>query len=515
MFTFYFAGHDFEYECLNALRMFDLNTEFEIKDESELHNNKGLGLLTSLNEIIGDNGDVSEESYVVREGSAAALTEYVAEARLYMDDVLLHEAQISSKDIILETKNDKKLKKTIVSKSIHNVLKSYYKVKTDYGILTGVRPVKILFTAKKSGKSADEINRIFEDTYELSQDRIKLLWEVADIEEKYIDENLRMKNYDLYIGIPFCPSKCSYCSFTSFVNCRSEAVEKYLRTLSYEIEKTIETALEHKLKLNTVYFGGGTPSVLNENQIDNIFASLKKYYDLSKLKEITFEAGRPDTITQKKLECLRENLVSRISINPQTMNQTTLDAIGRKHTVGDITDKYNLARKMCFNSINMDIILGLPGENERDVLKTIDEIIDLRPDNITVHALAYKSKSALTRESSEHLSEYNLLKKMQRIVEDRCLNSGYKPYYMYRQKNIKGNLENVGYTLPGKECIYNIEIIEECETILACGCGVSSKIMINGERHEPLHGFKSLEDYNARIEETIEKKKRLMEIRNM
>lgn len=492
MFSFYFVGHNYEYELRNELRLFDLNTEYEIKYESLIKNNKGLGLFSSL-EIKDD--------------------EFSGYAKLYNNNELLFESNYSSKDIVLEKENEKKLKKTLIVKSMHRVMKEYYKIIPDYGILTGVRPVKIIFVARDSGKSDEEIKYILENTYEVSVDKVKLLLEVSKTEEIYINKNINKENYNLYIGIPFCPSKCSFCSFTSYVGCNDFQIEKYLDTLLYEIENTIEFAQINKLKLNSIYVGGGTPSVLNENQIDRIFDVIKKYYDLSKIKEITFEAGRPDTITRQKLLCLRNNFVNRISINPQTMKQDTLKTIKREHSVDDIREKYNLARSIGFNYINMDIILGLPYENEKDAEYTIDEIIKLYPENITVHSLSYKTGSALRQQNDQQLlNEYALLSKMHDIVDKKCLNCGYKPYYLYRQKNIKGNLENIGYTVDDKECIYNIAIIEEIETILACGAGVSSKILTENNRHEPVYNFKGLEEYSLRIDETLGKKKRLLGI---
>ncbi len=492
MFVFCFAGHNFEYESRNCLRIFDLNVDYQIKKYDEfksIESNEDIKLISLLDK---------EESYCT------------AYAKLYYNNTLLYEAKISKNEVFLEIENDKKLEKMLVVKTIYRVLSNYYKIKSDYGILTGVRPVKILFAAKHSGKSDDEINDILKNTYEISPEKIKLLWEVSSIEEKYIDRDINRKNYNLYIGIPFCPSKCSYCSFTSYVN-KDKLIDEYINAVSYETEKTVEMALRKNLKLNSVYVGGGTPSVLNAGQISSLFNVLKKYYDLSELKEITFEAGRPDTITKEKLIVLKANNVNRISINPQTMNQNTLNNIGRKHSVEDIIEKYHLARQIGFNSINMDIILGLPGENQQDAEHTIDEILKLRPDNITVHSLSYKSGSEL-KIKSEHqlLKDYEMLKKMHETIDLRCIKEGYKPYYMYRQKNIKGNLDNVGYALNGKESIYNIVIIEEIETILACGAGVASKIKFSDERHEPLYNFKGIEEYIRRMDEILKKKEMLL-----
>ena len=490
--TLYFSGHDFEYEARNSLRIFDLNIGYKIKKFGEIKNNEGLGLSTLLEE---------------KEGSL------YSKACLYFNDKLLYTIEYNSNDILIESDSDKKLKKVLVIKSIHNVLKKYYNVTPDYGVLTGVRVIKIMTTARKYKKTNEEITRILRDTYEINDEKIKLLWDVLKIEEKYINEEQNKKNYNLYIGIPFCPSRCSYCSFTSYVDCKEDKVNDYVNTLIFEIEETIHMALKKGLKLNAVYIGGGTPSVLNEHHINIIFNSINKFYDLSKVKEVTFEAGRPDTLTEEKLICLRENHVNRISINPQTMNEKTLQDIGRKHTTKDIIEKYNLARKIGFQCINMDIILGLPGENHEDVKHTIDEIIKLNPENITVHALAYKKKSELTRDGKELSKDYDLINKMHEVVKVACYTAGYTPYYMYRQKNIKGNSENIGFTLEDKESIYNIVIIEEIETILACGLGASSKIKKEDGRHEPLINFKSLEEYKGRIHEIINKKKLQLEIK--
>lgn len=491
-FTFYFSGHNFEYEARNALRVFDLNIDCEIKstDETGFVFNEGAGLIS----ILEENGPIA-----------------AGRAFLYFDGRLLYEAEYKSNEIFLECEDPKKLKKTLIVKSIHNVLKKYYKVTPDYGILTGVRVVKILVAARKCGRTDEETDRILRDTYEVTDDKIKLLHDILSIEENYIGDKNR-KNYNLYLGIPFCPSKCSYCSFTSFTNCKDDKVDEYVKALVYETGETIKMALKKGLALHTVYIGGGTPSILNESQINEIFNLVRKYYNLSEIREVTFEAGRPDTLTERKLDCLKENGVTRISINPQTMNESTLKRIGRNHTADDISDKYELARKTGFDCINMDVILGLPGEDEYDVKNTITEIVRKRPENITVHSLAYKKKSELTRESQSLSKDYDLIRKMHEIVRKECGSAGYSPYYMYRQKNIKGNSENVGFTLPGMEGIYNMVMIEELETILGCGLGASSKIKTEGLKHEPHRNFKSLEEYERRMNEIVEHKKELLKV---
>ncbi|MDF2616598.1 MAG: coproporphyrinogen dehydrogenase HemZ [Sedimentibacter sp.] len=468
MLKFYFSGHNFEYEARNALRVFDLNIDYNVN-------------------IDGEEPDFQSEFSIV-----STLEEqegiFKSTAILYCKNEKIFEKSFKSNEIILEKENDKKMKKTLVTKSIHNVLKKQ----------------------RQYGRSDAEITRILKKTYEVTDEKIELLWDILKIEEKYIDEETNKNNYNLYIGIPFCPTRCCYCSFTSFINCGQEKIEAYVDVLIKEINATIEMAKVKKLNLHSVYIGGGTPSVLDENQIDKLFSAIKSHYDLSCINEITFEAGRPDTITWEKLQCLKNNNVTRISINPQSMNEKTLFSMGRNHNQEDILEKYQMARKIGFDCINMDIILGLPGETEEDALNTIEKIVMLKPENITVHSLAYKKNAELTKESSEFLKDYNLMRLMHEQVRRSCTKNGYKPYYMYRQKNIKGNSENVGYCLTQKESIYNMIIIEELETILACGIGGSSKIMIGNNQHEPLRNFKSLEEYISRIDEILEKKRKLL-----
>ncbi|MEL7647119.1 MAG: coproporphyrinogen dehydrogenase HemZ [Sedimentibacter sp.] len=488
---FYLSGHYFDYESRNALRIFDLNVVCEIEkleDAKFMSFDSEYTLCSNLEE---------------QEGT------FTSTASLFRGKKLLFSSAVSSRDILLETEDEKKMKKVLVEKAIHSVLKRHYNAVPDYGILTGVRVVKILLYARQNKRTNGEINRILMDTYEVTEEKTKLLWDILHAEEKYVDPEKNKNSYNLYIGIPFCPTKCVYCSFTSFVHFRENTLESYLDTLIFEIQSTIQMAIEKGLKLHTIYVGGGTPSVLSEKQIDRLFDCLRKFYNLSDIEEITFEAGRPDTITPVKLDCLKKNGVTRISINPQTMNEETLKSMGRLHKPSDILEAYKAARIAGFD-INMDMILGLPGETKEDVKNTITEIVKLMPENITVHSLAYKKKSELTKESTKLDKDYDLIKHMHDEVMEACRGKGYKPYYMYRQKNIKGNSENVGYALHGKESIYNMVIIEELETILACGIGASSKIMLESNRHEPVRNFKSIEEYLGRIDEIIEKKRNLL-----
>ena len=272
---YYFWGHNYEYECRNALRIFDLNIDCEIKTAEET--------ATEIEETYDIGDDILRLISTLSEEDG----DEVGRASLYCNDKLLFESEYKGNEIILECENNKKLRKTVVVKAIHQVLKRYYNVTPDYGILTGVRVVKIMITARRHHKTDEEITRILRETYEVTDEKIKFLWDILKIEEYYINEEQNNNNYNLYIGIPFCPSKCIYCSFTSFVGCREEKINDYLESLVYETEETIKMAIRRGLNLNTIYIGGGTPSILNENQINTMFAPIRKYYDLSAIKEIT------------------------------------------------------------------------------------------------------------------------------------------------------------------------------------------------------------------------------------
>ncbi len=491
--SFYLINHDYEFEIRNVYKIFDFNSEIKVYYEDEIDFNNSRFIISS--EIIS-----------LPKGLACKTV-------LYIDKIQIACITIHENDIRIEKNDFKKLRKTIVKKSLYDILTQYFDEKSEYGFLTGVRPNKILISAIKNNISREDTNLILRDTYEVSDEKIKLLNEIFDRQAKYIfntntciNNSYDKEKYNLYVHIPFCPTKCNYCSFVSFSKYDQNVLNEYVDNLIYEIEKTIELAIINKLELNTIYFGGGTPSVLSVKNIDDIFSVIKKYYCLEDVAEISFEAGRPDTIDEEKLNCLKRNSVNRISINPQTMNNNTLSKMFRTHSVADIESSYNLARKIGFNSINMDLIIGLPEESPEDVLNSIKKVVELNPDNITVHSLSYKKGSLLLNNAKDLSKDTNIIKEMYDITKRICSENGYKPYYMYRQKNIKGNLENVGYALESKESIYNIVIIEEIETILACGAGAVSKILKGHERHERVQNYKDLKEYNKNVQKNIDEK---------
>lgn len=486
MINLYLIGHDYEYELKNVIRVFDLNTEIEIYYEYP---------------NIFKQNDINIISTLIKENSI-----FVSKVKLFDGNKLTLQNKKNSSDIEIEKADLKKTTKTITKLALYQILSKYYNTKADYGILTGVRPVKIITESRINGKNDNQIKNILKETYRVDNKKIELMFKVADIEKKYIHENMNRKSYSLYIGIPFCPTKCSYCSFTSFTKYNDEILDLYVNNLISDICQTVEIAIKNNLKLNTIYFGGGTPTVLNVKHFIKVFNVIKRYYNLNEIKEITVEAGRPDTINREKLRCIKENNVNRISINPQTMNKKTLNLIGRNHTPEEIINKFNMAKEEKFEIVNMDVIVGLPEEDKEQIQYTIKSIMQLRPENLTVHTLAFKKGSSLFK-------KYNMdrdsekVKRMHEIILEYCTKFNYHPYYMYRQKNIKGNLENIGYSIKNKECIYNIMIIEEKETILGCGVGATSKIIDKkNNRIIRIPGFKNLADYEIRNTKIIGKK---------
>lgn len=381
-----------------------------------------------------------------------------------------------------------------------------------WGTLTGIRPTKIPLGMLENGIPEDEIRNYMKDSYYCSGEKTELSIDIARRELKLLHPLDYEKGYSLYIGIPFCPSTCLYCSFTSYpLSAWKNQVDQYLDALEREIDFTAEQCKGRYL--NTIYIGGGTPTTLSPEQMDRLIQKIKSSFDFSHLLEFTVEAGRPDSITREKLEVLRKHDISRISINPQTMKQETLDIIGRHHTVEQTIDSYRVARELGFDNINMDLIMGLPNEDLEDVRQTMEVLKELDPDNITVHSLAIKRAARLNmfKEDYKNLKMENTWEHID-LTAKYCKEMGLEPYYLYRQKNMAGNFENVGYAKAGKAGIYNILIMEEKQTIMALGAGATTKFVFDhATRMERVENVKDVKNYLERIEEMIERKKRKME----
>ena len=377
------------------------------------------------------------------------------------------------------------------------------------GELIGIRPTKIAMTRLREGDSVEEAALFMEREHLVSPEKAALAADIADRERRILSGIHYEDGYSLYVGIPFCPTTCLYCSFTSFpLSSWKERVDAYLDTLEREMEASAPL-MEGKI-LDTLYIGGGTPTTLEPAQSERLIRMIRQYFDTTRLQEFTVEAGRPDSITAEKLSALKECGVERISVNPQTMLDRTLKLIGRQHSAQQTIDAFKLAREAGFNNINMDIILGLPGETPEDVQYTIDVISDLRPDDLTVHSLAIKRASRLHKwiEKNGFTSINNTDESME-IAAKGAADMGMKPYYLYRQKNMSGNFENVGYALDGKAGIYNILIMEEKQSILALGAGSISKGVFPGGRIERCDDAKEVEIYMDNIEEMIARKRKL------
>ncbi|MGN0159144.1 MAG: coproporphyrinogen dehydrogenase HemZ [Brotaphodocola sp.] len=403
-----------------------------------------------------------------------------------------------------ETKNK-------IKRRLYVMLKSMTGKSLPWGTLTGIRPTKIAMTKLHEGMTQEAVYRYMKDTYFTSDEKINMSIEIAQRETELLSAIDYQNGYSLYVGIPFCPTTCAYCSFTSYpIGKWQGRTHLYLNALFQELDYV---AQEKKgCTLDTVYFGGGTPTSLSPEDLDRLLTKLKATFDFSTVKEFTVEAGRPDSITREKLEVLQKHGVQRISINPQTMKQETLKLIGRHHTIEDVKNRFRMAREMGFDNINMDLIIGLPEENLEDVRATMEAVKALGPDSVTVHSLAIKRAARLNtmKEVYKDMKITNT-QEMIDLTERYAREMGLEPYYLYRQKNMAGNFENVGYAAPGKACIYNILIMEEKQTIIGCGAGTTTKRLYPEEnRIERAENVKDVEQYIERVDEMIERKKKLL-----
>lgn len=425
--------------------------------------------------------------------------------------------------LVVKAKRENDIDRTNKRKCKDHIKQTIYKVLEEvtghglaWGTLTGVRPTKLVMELVEEGVPEDEVLKEMETRYLCSKERARLGYDIVSTEKRLLDHIDYKNSYSVYIGIPFCPTTCLYCSFTSYaIRQYSSYVEEYLGALFKEIEYAAG-CMQGK-KLATVYIGGGTPTTLNADQLERLLIKVKECFDFSNVKEFTVEAGRPDSITKDKLLVLKKMGVSRISINPQTMNQKTLDVIGRHHTVEAVKETFQMAREVGLDNINMDLIVGLPNETTDDVRKTLAEIGELNPDSITVHSLVLKRAAMLNMEKSKYGAfTFGDVEEMISLGKEFAKANEMAPYYMYRQKNTTGSQnssrENVGYAKSGKEGLYNILIMEEKHTILALGAGAASKFVFpTGGRIERIENVKSVRDYVERIDEMIQRKRDFIE----
>lgn len=416
-----------------------------------------------------------------------------------------------------QKKEDAQEKKKIVTKMVYWFLSEKTGQEMAWGMLTGVRPTKLAMHQMENGMNEAQAKAFLQEVYCVSEKKAGLAVDIACREKALLSKLDYLNGFSLYVGIPFCPSICSYCSFSSSpIDVWSPRMDDYLKALCIELHH-IAKETEGKT-LNTIYIGGGTPTTLTARQLEKLLNVVDELFlneeRGAELLEYTVEAGRPDSITKEKLEVICSHPVTRISVNPQTMQQKTLDLVGRKHSVQAVKDIFHLARELGFDNINMDLIAGLPGENAEDMRDTLRQIEELSPDSLTVHSLAIKRAARMAQEQPVR----DLHTEITEMVEDAAKTAeklGLVPYYLYRQKNIAGNFENVGYAKADKAGIYNILIMEEKQTIYAAGAGATTKIVLpekikteNGKETNliRIENVKNIEEYIARIDEMIKRK---------
>ena len=423
----------------------------------------------------------------------------------------------------LSSPEERPVVKNELKQLLYRMLSAHTGKQLPWGTLTGIRPTKIAMQFLEAGTGGDteadpknpsteaEILDYMKETYYCSEEKALLAIDIAKREKRILADIHYDKGYSLYIGIPFCPTTCLYCSFTSFpIFSWKDRVGDYLSALEKEMD-FVRDACRDKI-LDSVYIGGGTPTTLEPEEMRRLLKKVRDTFDFSQVKEFTVEAGRADSITRDKLRVMKEYGVTRISVNPQTMNQETLDLIGRRHTVEQVEEAFRLAREEGFTNINMDLILGLPGETREHVEHTIEEVKRLHPDSLTVHSLAIKraSKMSLWIEKNGIETLHNTDETME-IAALGAAEMGMKPYYLYRQKNMSGNFENVGYASEGNYGIYNILIMEEKQTIMALGAGTISKAVYPDGRIERCDNVKDVALYMEKIDEMIERKRKLLQ----
>ena len=425
---------------------------------------------------------------------------------------------------------DQKMRKYLLDREVYEALAEERGHGLAWGILTGVRPTKLAMQKVEEGMSREAFISWFQGEFYVSEDKAGLAYDIAVRESKILRRLDTDQGYSLYVGIPFCPTVCSYCSFSSgSIAVWKNVVNTYLNALCKELQHI--GSISDGRKLNTIYIGGGTPTTLEAEQLERLLACIDESFSRDHLLEYTVEAGRPDSITQEKLQVMKDHRITRISINPQTMQQRTLDRIGRHHSVEEVSSAFQMARSLGFDNINMDLIAGLPGETNEDMRDTLEKIEELAPDSLTVHSLAIKRAARMGQEKSvlgyvKDLEEQmknpaQMAEEMSRMIADTraaAEGMGLAPYYLYRQKNIAGNFENVGYAKVDKAGIYNILIMEEKQSIVAAGAGATTKLVLplsvtascgrNGKMTalKRIENVKSIREYISRIDEMIERK---------
>lgn len=392
---------------------------------------------------------------------------------------------------------------------IYHILCRKTGITPPWGLMTGIRPVKKVTELIAQGFSREEIEKNLTERYEISPKKLSLAYETA-VNQLPIVNSIDKSAASLYVSIPFCPTRCSYCSFVSHsMDSAIKLMPQYIEALCRELELIGQIVKDTETKIDTIYFGGGTPTSISSEDLRRIMETVSASFDLTKIREYSVEAGRPDTITEEKLRVIKELGADRISVNPQTLNDDVLRVIGRRHSGEDAIRAFELARKLGFDNINTDLIAGLPTETAESFKNTLDRIVELSPESITVHTLTVKRSAALFRDGNINME--NPAAEMVDYSIEKLMDSDYLPYYMYRQKNTVDNLENVGYARKGYESQYNIFIMDETQTIIGAGCAASTKLVYPDGLINRIHNHKYPYEYISRFEQLMERKQEVTE----
>lgn len=482
----FLEGHDYGYEVLDILGGFFDREDIEFVHEKDPADSRSLFIHSSMAFDVGDvvfrcairdgYANVNEEKRFPQAGGGKQET--------------------------------RKQYKRMLKNNLLTALEAFTGKKMPWGILTGIRPVKVVHKLLDRGFSEEDIQDRLTGFYRLSPDKAKLCLEIAAVERKHILP-YDGKKVSVYISIPFCPTRCAYCSFPSHeVGKWGYLTDQYLDCLYEEMQGVRNTLDDAGRSVQTVYIGGGTPTVLNHAQLKGFLGQVKRCFVSEETREFTVEAGRPDTLDGEKLDTIKAAGVTRISINPQSMNSATLERIGRRHSPEEVIRAYDLARSAGHNNINMDIIIGLPGENTEMVIRTLDAAMNLKPEGLTVHTLAIKRASRLKKQGKDlDWVKEEEISGMIEAAASYAAGMGMKPYYLYKQRYMVGNHENIGYSLPGYECLYNMQIMEEKQSIIGLGAGAVSKLVfLKEDRLERLENIKNVEYYISRFDHVMEKK---------
>lgn len=496
-----FDNKEFEHDIYELIRAFYPEAEIAVSYEEE----DGANTADLLFRV-----EKQEQSFIIRyqnESNTGVTSAEIIKGHSSDD------APLSCTEEKGAARQQRKEQKDVLKYSLYKLLTKLTGKTLPWGNLTGIRPAKLAMAMIEAGMKNSEIAEEMRKRYLVSPEKTALAITIANREREILKDIDYENGYSLYVGIPFCPSICLYCSFSSYpLKQWKDRVELYLDALCKEIREVSSIMKKKGRKLDTVYIGGGTPTTLEPDQLQRLLDTLTEHFDCRNLAEFTIEAGRPDSITREKLQVIRKYPVSRISVNPQTMNQETLEIIGRRHTAEETRQAFYLARECGFDNINMDLIVGLPEETIEDVRETMRQLEELDPDNITVHSLAIKRAARLRmqKEQYENLHIENTAQTID-LTAECCHEMGLEPYYLYRQKNMAGNFENVGYAKPGKAGVYNILIMEEKQTIMALGAGATTKVVFeDGKRIERVGNVKDIINYLDRVDEMVERKRELL-----